>query len=333
LAELEREGGSVVPILRAIGLEQRELADHERRVPESTRRQVWRMAAAASGDPYFGLRVARHVKLGTYDVVDYAAHWSSNLEDALARFVRFHRLLSDATELSLDAHRDWVAFRRSSPVSAVDAQECDSFFAVLTLRARAMLGRALRARHVRFSHASPANVTPYHDLFGVRPEFSAATNEIAFARRDLQAEARCSDPVLARILDRHAADLLARLPPLGGVVETLRFQIMGRLSSGQMSLTAAARLQGKSVRTLQRELSAQGTTYNEVVAEVRRESAIALLQAGRASLTEVAFLVGFSGTAALHRVFKRWTGTTPRQFRSEQARHHGGRSRAPEAHR
>lgn len=158
LAELERDGGNVAPILCAIGLERHELTGYERRVPESARRQVWRMAAAASGNPFFGLQVARHARLGTYDVVDYAAHWSRNLEDALARLVRFHRLLSDATELSVEVHRGWTTFRRGSRASAVDAQECDSFFATLTLRARAMVGRSLRARHVRFSHAPPASL-------------------------------------------------------------------------------------------------------------------------------------------------------------------------------
>jgi AraC-like DNA-binding protein len=317
IAELERVGADAEPILRAIGLQRRDLLDHERRVPEAARLQVWRMAAAASGDPYFGLHVAQRAKLGTYDVVDYATHWSSNLEDALARVARFHRLLSDAADLRAEAHPDCTSFRRSVPLSSVESHECDSFFAVLVLRARALVGRALNPRYVRFSHRSPPSAKPYREVFGVEPTFSDRTNELVFRRRDLRAKTRCADPGLAKILDRHAEELLARLPPLGDVIAELRFHVMRSLSSGRVSLIAMARRQGKSPRTLQRELAARGTNYRELVAEVQRESALALLRGRSASISELAFLVGFASTAGFHRVFKRWTGITPEQFRRD----------------
>ena len=315
LAQLEREGGNAQPILRAVGLSRRQLLDHELRIPESVRLRVWQMASAAARDPYFGLRVAQHAKLGTYDVLDYATHWSVSLGDALCRVVRFHRLLSDSHAIEEQRGAQGTHFRRQEPASAVQGQECDCFFATIVLRARLLLGRPLKMQGVRFSHAAPPDSKHYREIFGAQPTFASSTDELVFRPRDLQARARAPNPQLAKLLDRYAAEMLARLPPLGDVVAQLRFAIMRGLSSGQVALDSIARVQRKSPRTLQRALTARGTTFRNLLEEVRRETALDLLIKTDSSITEVAFLVGFASAAGFHRAFKGWTGAAPEQFR------------------
>jgi AraC-like DNA-binding protein len=116
-------------------------------------------------------------------------------------------------------------------------------------------------------------------------------------------------------LDRYAAEMLSRLPPLGDVVAQLRFAIMRSLSAGQAALDSVARAQRMSPRTLQRVLTARGTSFRQLLEEVRRETAFDLLRKTSSSITEVAFLVGFASTAGFHRAFKGWTATSPAQFR------------------
>jgi AraC-like DNA-binding protein len=70
-----------------------------------------------------------------------------------------------------------------------------------------------------------------------------------------------------------------------------------------------------SPRTLRRMLRDEGTTFRDVVAEVRRELAFRYLRDPDVPIGEVAFLVGFSDANAFHRAFKRWTGGTPGEFR------------------
>jgi AraC-like DNA-binding protein len=70
-----------------------------------------------------------------------------------------------------------------------------------------------------------------------------------------------------------------------------------------------------SVRTLNRGLAAEGTTYREVLEQIRRELASRHLANAQSSIGEVAFLLGFSELSAFHRAFKRWTGQTPAEFR------------------
>ena len=315
LAQLERDRGDAQPILRALGLARDQLLDHELRVPESVHLRVWQMASVAARDPYFGLRVAQHAKLGSYDVLDYATHWSVNLQDALCRVVRFHRLLSDRHALEERRSAHGTSYRRREPASAVHGQECDCFFATIALRAGLLLGRQLKLKGVRFSHAAPSDAKQYREIFGTEPTFGSTTNELMFRHRDLRARARAPNPQLAKLLDRYAAEMLSRLPALGDVVAQLRFAVMRGLSSGQVRLESIARAQRKSPRTLQRALAARGTSFRHLLEEVRRETARDLLLKSDRSVTEVAFLVGFASAAGFHRAFKGWSGSAPEQFR------------------
>ena len=66
-----------------------------------------------------------------------------------------------------------------------------------------------------------------------------------------------------------------------------------------------------SERTLHRRLGDEGLRYQDIVVEVRRTVATAMLTTTDRSLVDIAFLTGFSDQSAFQRAFKRWTGSTP----------------------
>jgi len=70
-----------------------------------------------------------------------------------------------------------------------------------------------------------------------------------------------------------------------------------------------------SERTLQRRLKDEGTTFAVLVDEVRTDLARMYLADDRLAVYEVAFLLGFSEPSAFNRAFKRWLGTSPREYR------------------
>ncbi|MCB1035891.1 MAG: helix-turn-helix transcriptional regulator, partial [Acidobacteria bacterium] len=75
-----------------------------------------------------------------------------------------------------------------------------------------------------------------------------------------------------------------------------------------------------SVRSLHRGLKQEETSFRRLLEQLRRERAADLLAEGRCSLSEVAFLLGFSELSAFYRAFKRWTGMTPAEFRARAPR-------------
>ena len=70
-----------------------------------------------------------------------------------------------------------------------------------------------------------------------------------------------------------------------------------------------------SARTLRRRLEREGTSYQRIKDNARRDLAITLLSRNRMTVSDVAEWVGFSDPSAFHRSFKKWTGLSPGEYR------------------
>jgi len=127
---------------------------------------------------------------------------------------------------------------------------------------------------------------------------------------------RRRDPVLRRVLETQANDILARLPPRTGIALEVQRALASRVAGGDVGIDTIARPLAMSARSLQRRLSAEGVSYQALVDETRKEAARRYVAGSALSLAEIAYLVGYSEPASFHRAFKRWYGVTPEGFRN-----------------
>lgn len=136
----------------------------------------------------------------------------------------------------------------------------------------------------------------------------------------LRAPLRAADPKLAEMLERYAKEALGALPDPGRVAGQVRALLIQGLPNGETSLGTIAKQLAVSDRSLQRQLQEEGTNHKKLLDEVRRELATRYLAEGRdLSVSEVAYMLGFSETAPFFRAFKKWTGQTPGEFRKAKA--------------
>ena len=144
-------------------------------------------------------------------------------------------------------------------------------------------------------------------------------NGLAISREAWQPPMRRRDPVLRGVLERHAKEIIACLPE--AMTRSLRTRrvIMSRIPQGETEIQSVARVLATSARSLQRRLSAAGTSYQELLDSTRCEAATRYFQDRRISIGEVAYLLGYSEPPAFHRAFKRWNGITPQEFRAKRA--------------
>jgi AraC-like DNA-binding protein len=106
--------------------------------------------------------------------------------------------------------------------------------------------------------------------------------------------------------------------PSKSFVERARVAIASRLAHGRPPIGAIARALHASPRTIQRRLGEQGTSYGDLIDSVRRERVESLVTAGRLSITEIAFLAGFTDVSGFRRAYKRWTGLAPSDARARE---------------
>jgi AraC-like DNA-binding protein len=86
------------------------------------------------------------------------------------------------------------------------------------------------------------------------------------------------------------------------------------LPSGKADQDKVASRLYRSTSTLQRQLSAEGTSYRDLLESTRRGLAEKYLRDGKHTQAEIAYMVGFSDQSNFARAFKRWTGMSPGQF-------------------
>ena len=314
LARARAQGVDTTSLLRELGLRLPDLNDVDARIAEFDRLRLWEAVAGRAHDPAFGLHVAQSAAVGAFDVLDYALCYSATLGDALGRILRYHRVLSDAWDFELKIRRGVAHLVRRAETS--ERHSVEALCALLLLRARKITIQPITPRFVRFSHPRPSNVNPYAALFACPVQFDCPITELAFDSADLTLPTSKADEGLVTVLDRHMQDLLDRLPHADEFVQAVHRVVAHALRGGKPTLASTARAMRSSTRTVQRRLLDRGTTHRIVVDQVRRELAERLVAAGRQSLTEVAFLVGFSELSGFQRTFKRWTGRSPHEFRA-----------------
>lgn len=268
-------------------------------------------AAHALADDHVGVTVAGRLGVGTMGDLDYALCTSPTLRAAWAMETRFYRLVSRRATLAFEESDATAALTLSPHPGATLSRHWIEFpLAIHAQRVRQMLGE--RARFVRVELAGP--MPPHPEVltawFDAEVRADAGRNALVFPSALLDLPTRTALPHLVPTL---TARLVALAPELDPLVEQVRAVVVATIGASPQLDEVADHL-GRSGRTLQRELADCGTSFRQVVDDVRRDHAIALLQRG-ATAEQVAVELGFSEPGAFYRAFRRWTGQAPGSFR------------------
>ena len=124
-----------------------------------------------------------------------------------------------------------------------------------------------------------------------------------------------ADEELCKYLDRLADETITTLDQDASFTNKLRRVIWIELSDGVPTLQHTSGTLGISTRALQRRLSEEGTTFTTVLRDLRREVAMGLIRHREMAVCEIAYLLGYAEPSTFHRAFRRWTGTSPREYR------------------
>jgi AraC-like DNA-binding protein len=116
------------------------------------------------------------------------------------------------------------------------------------------------------------------------------------------------------VLEEHPAAAAADARR-GIVSEDVKRLLTVRVHGGDTRIESVSRELAMAPRTLQRKLDEEGLTYHALVEETRKAAAVRHLGDRRLSISEIAYLLGYSEPAAFHRAFKRWHGVSPQTFR------------------
>ena len=310
-------GVSPPDVVRALDVSPDLLADPAARVSHDLAVRAWTKIPEMAKAPTFGLRAAELASAASYDVLDHALQHCTTVRASLDVLMRYQRLLHDANEIHVEpAERGEVRIvQRLRVPGGVPPHLADFIVGQWVIRGEKLTGARADVRRVWLTREAPDDVSEHRRVFSAPLGFSAEVNAIWFDAGFLERPIHRADLSLSPVLRRHADDLLAALPPSNSLASALHRHLVGTLSDGLPSIQVAASALGVSTRSLQRKLEEEGTSFKGVLDDVRRTLALAHLRDGNRTVSEVAFLVGFSEVSAFSRAFRRWTGKSAVSYR------------------
>lgn len=311
-AALQDAGIDWVPLFHTAGIDPDCLADPDARIPLSQTTRLWAAVVAATGDEAFGLRVARHVNQTTFHALTVTTLVSDSLRDAMQRMSRYGRVVTDAARLEYgeDDGHCWLRLGHV-PVEPPPAwQAVDAFAAIMVRTARALVGKDCGPERAEFARPVPAQPAVFEQMFRCPISFGVGHTRIIYTRELAERRLETANPALRAVNEALLDDML-RHRMRDDIVSTARDAISRLLPGNACSQQAVADALHVSQRSLQRKLADRGTSFRQLVETTRRELADRHLAAGRCSITEVAYLVGFSDASSFTRAYKRWTGHAP----------------------
>ena len=101
------------------------------------------------------------------------------------------------------------------------------------------------------------------------------------------------------------------------IVSRTRYLIRILVPDGTCSLKNVSSLLSLGEKTLKRRLQARGTSFRQLVEQIRQAIARQHLQQSTLSLSELAYKLGYSEPSAFTRAFKRWFGVAPSKWKQE----------------
>ncbi len=304
--ELLRGTGLTLDALRAPGTEVTGLQELA----------VLRALQAAVPDPALPLEAGTRYHLTTYGIWGFALASSPTVRTALDVGVRFVDLsftfcalsMKESTaELSITLDDGAVPPDVRGFVVARDLAGLRTIVAELTQS-------AVPLRALSVALPAPADPRPWERVFGRTPEFGASTNTATLDAAFLDLPLPQADELTAAATEAQCRSLVQQRRARTGCAGRVRDSLLHGPAT-MPGLEAVADGMHISVRTLRRQLTAEGTSYRGLVEEVRETLAEELL-AARLPVEQVARRLGYAETASFTHAFTRWKGTSPTAWRS-----------------
>lgn len=280
--------------------------------------QLIEAMARASGKPFFGLEVGLAHDPRHGSILAYLTFNAQTLGEALEMLLHFVGLTRPRARLSLVEDGDRVAFRVDGTDQSLrlSSQYAEFVVASILNAWRTATGIPKLGLDVAFASPRRSGVQDMARRLGCKVRLGAEETEIGLPADALGLPMIAADHTLLHHLKSYGDMMLSQTQfPPQSVRDQVQHEILMQLARNGPSLAQTAKSLGVSERTLTRQLADDGESFRDMADDTRRVMAEAYLSDPALTIAEVAFLLGYGDPSSFATAFRRWTSTTPRQYR------------------
>jgi AraC-like DNA-binding protein len=318
-----KEGADVEVFLQQARLTSRQIKSEDIQLGVQNQIKFVELVANATGDPLLGFHLAHSYDLREIGLLYYVVASAETLLGSLLRVARYSAVANDGVDLQVNkgnllrVHLHYSGVARHS-----DVHQIEFWMASLVRICRTLIGTNFKPIEIRIMHDRRKQVPEMEKLLGCAVKTGADVDEIIFPRESGEYPIVTADSYLNQLCVRFCEETLARLgkkatSPLRVRVENV---IATLLPHREMQFGAVAAQLGMSERTLARRLESEGHTFSRILDGLRSALALRYLAESEMSISEIAWLLGYSEVGNFTHAFQRWTGTNPRSERAKARR-------------
>jgi AraC-like DNA-binding protein len=317
LEAIVEAGGSPDEILRTFGLERSAFSDSEGFIEAALYGRLLEEVARQTTDDCFGLHFGERYNPKNIGPLAYVILNSPTIRAGIENAERYLQVHNQSARwfFTVEDNRARICHELKNLEITAPRQYHELCMAVALNTLRLMVGSQWSPLEVQFAHAAPANISEHLRIFRSPVLFGYGVNAFVIEREFAERQVPAADPRLYGILKQYLERVLEEMPQEDGFLATVRRTIAEVMRDGDPTLARVAKKLAMSPRTVERRLNERGMIFKKLLEDTRRHFAITYLKDRQNSLTEVAFLLGYSELSAFNRAFKRWTGHTPMDYR------------------
>ncbi|WP_299726011.1 AraC family transcriptional regulator [uncultured Endozoicomonas sp.] len=284
-----------------------------------------------TGDPLFGLKSARYVQPGSYNLLGYMAMNAHSVGEILKLAPEYEAIVGDMGITDIQ-QKDGLMIMRwicqyDDPV--VRPHMIDNVMGSWLIFSQWLTDLPdKKPESVLFEYPQPDDrlIQTYREIFGDNLTFNAGKNALLFSEDVLDIPLRQPDPILLNTLEQQASTFVAELQQDKPIVVQTRELLRSLMEDGIPRREKVAEKLNITERTLQRRLQEAGAGYQQLLDDLRQETAIEWLASTELPSGEIAEKLGFSEVRSFHRKFKSWTDLTPGEYRQKHSHLKKGRT-------
>lgn len=307
-------------LLKSVGIDPEAPVDPKVRISDSDYYALCERVGREDGNGVtVPLRVGASMRCDDYGAFGLAFKSAINLRKSYERAERYGLVLTSvsAYEIRAEGDRHYMMLHREGERRLGLRLSNEQTIVAITQISREVSREQFIPEKVLFKHQSPDDLAAHEEYFGCPVVFGADRDALQLSEQTLNVPNKLADKAISEFFDSHLENELPEFAGNLSLARRLRSSIAQSLSEGVPTISEIAGRFNMSARTLQRRLSDDGLTFQQVVDESRRELAERFLRKTAYSLSEIAFLTGFADRSAFNRAFKRWAEKTPRSYRLE----------------
>ena len=317
LSELiKSSGGDPDAIFTAVGLPSDLSANPNAYFPVKSLIASLELAAETLDQPDFGLRSGVHASLalGTLTLAIFNAPTAREGIELAARYIHIHNRDMAIEILPHPGPQcELVCCRVRDPALIGSVQLSERIVGGVFYHLKAILGATFQPEAIRFTTPRLSDPSVYRSAFGIDPVFECETGGIVISSTMLDEPRSGRDENILEAAKAHLNTLdEGRLTRLTDKVDVL---IRSFLVGSPCTIQQIASALGLHHRTLQRRLRDEGVCFEHLKDEAKRRRAEKLLARSDVTLTDVAFMLGYTESSTFSRKARDWFGVTPRIYR------------------